>query len=66
MAPLLDIGFVMVGVGAAVAYLVLRKVRALKRINRDWATGHAATCDHCPAIQIREAQRRKIEWEDLK
>ncbi len=59
----LSVGLV---VAAAVAYLVFRKVRALKKISRDWATGHAASCGHCPAIQIRQAQSRKLEMGNMK
>ena len=61
MSPVMDTLLVGLVVASAVTYLAFRKVRALNKNNRDWATGHAATCDHCPAIQIREAQRQKLE-----
>lgn len=48
---------------SAIAYLIVRKTRALKKLGRDWATGHANSCGHCPAIQIRQAQLRKLEME---
>ena len=61
MSPLLDTLLVIVLVSAAAVYLVVRKVRSLKRISRAWDTGHADSCHHCPAIQIRQAQRAKLE-----
>ena len=61
MPPLLDTLLVVLVVSLAAAYLVVRKIRALKKINRDWATGHAEVCDHCPAIKIRQAQMKAIK-----
>ena len=61
MPTYLDIVLVIATVSAATAYIVMRKVRSVRKINRDWTTGHAEACDHCPAIQIRQAQRIKLE-----
>jgi hypothetical protein len=60
MSSMLDIGLVITVVAAAAAYLIMRKVRGLKKVNRDWATGHAEVCDHCPAMKIREAQVKAL------
>jgi len=58
MPPLLDIVLVTFVVLAAGGYLIRRKARSLKSIQRDWATGHAEVCNHCPAIKIRQAQAK--------
>lgn len=60
MPALLDIALVALIVLLATAYLIRRKVRTAKRVSRDWASGHAEACDHCPAIKIRQAQRKKF------
>jgi hypothetical protein len=59
MPPILDILFVALAVLLAASYLVWRKVRSLRRIERDWSSGRAEVCDHCPAIDIRKAQVRR-------
>ena len=56
MPALLDYGLVIGAVTAAAAFLWYRKLRSLKKISRDWSTGHSEICDSCPAIKIREAQ----------
>lgn len=58
MPPLLDTLLVGLIVACATAYLIMRKQRALKKVSRDWASGHAEACDHCPAIKIRQAQTK--------
>jgi biopolymer transport protein ExbD len=61
MPPLLDILLVVLMVLLATAYLLRRKLRSLRSIQRDWTTGHAEVCDHCPAIKIRQAQMKKAK-----
>ena len=61
MPPLLDIVLVGTMVLCATAYLVRRKLRSLRSIQRDWTTGRAEVCDHCPAIKIRQAQMKKAK-----
>ncbi len=61
MPELVDIILVVAFVAAATAYLVWRKVRSLRKIQRDWTTGHPESCGHCPAIQIRQAQLKKAK-----
>ena len=56
MPPLLDTILVAMIILLSAAYLVHRKLRSLKSIQRDWASGHAEVCDQCPAIKIRQAQ----------
>jgi biopolymer transport protein ExbD len=61
MPPLLDTLLVVLIVLLATAYLLRRKLRSLKSIQRDWTTGRAEVCDHCPAIKIRQAQMKKTK-----
>ena len=61
MSPLFDTLLVALMVLLAAAYLVRRKLRSLRNIQRDWTTGRAEVCDHCPAIKIRQAQMKKAK-----
>jgi hypothetical protein len=58
MPAVLDTVLVVLAVVLAIVYLVSRKVRTLKKVSRDWSSGHAEACDHCPAVKIRQAQSR--------
>jgi len=58
MSSTANLILVVLAVGAAVAYLLWRKLRNARKISRDWATGHVDVCDSCPVIEIRKAQQR--------
>ncbi|MDD5088142.1 MAG: hypothetical protein PHI18_05025 [bacterium] len=53
MPEFLDYLLVILSVAAALAYLIVRKIRKTRRLARDWATGRAERCDSCPVIEIR-------------
>lgn len=55
----MDIGLVLAVILAATVYLVMRKIRSVRKLSRDWTTGRAEACDSCPVIKIREAQGKK-------
>ncbi|MCL4305475.1 hypothetical protein KJZ99_06145 [bacterium] len=58
MSDTANLILVALGVGASLAFLVLRKLRHLRQGRRDWSSGHAEACDSCPIIEIRKAQER--------
>lgn len=54
MSEFLDLFLVISAVAIAAAYLVWRKIDRLRRISRDWSTGHSeAACDSCPVMKAR-------------
>ena len=53
----LDTVLVLAAVLFAAGYLVRRKIRSVRRLTRDWTTGHAEVCDSCPVMKVREAKR---------
>ena len=55
----LDYILVIVTVAGALGYLVWRKVRSVRTIRRDWASGHAENCSGCAVVKIRKAQLSK-------
>ncbi len=58
MSTLLDTSLVLLAVLAACGYLLWRRVRAARKLDRDWSSGRAESCGHCPAIEIRKAQHK--------
>ena len=56
---MLDLSLVILTVLAAMIYLLRRKIFAVRKIERDWSSGHADVCTSCPAIEIRKRQIKK-------
>lgn len=55
----MDISLVLAVILAATVYLIMRKIRSVRKLSRDWTTGRAESCDSCPVVKIREAQGKK-------
>ena len=58
MSTLLDYSLVLLAVLMAGAYLLWRRQRSARQLDRDWSNGRAESCGHCPAIEIRKAQHK--------
>lgn len=54
MSSTLDTLLVLLAVLSACGYLLWRRMRSRRQIERDWSSGRAESCAHCPAIEIRK------------
>jgi hypothetical protein len=57
MSAFIDYVLVALTVGLAAAYLIRRKIRKRRRLDRDWTSGRVDACDSCPVIEIRRRQK---------
>jgi hypothetical protein len=57
MSAPLDFALVALTVAVAAAYLIRRKIRKARRLDRDWTSGRVDACDACPVIEIRRAKK---------
>jgi hypothetical protein len=57
MSPTIDYSLVILAVLAAGIYLLWRRAKSRRKLDRDWASGRAENCGSCPVIEIRKQQR---------
>jgi hypothetical protein len=56
MPAAVDMLLVLATVAAAIGYFLIRKLRSVKKVQRDWASGHAESCGNCAVVEIRRRQ----------